>query len=104
CVGIGAGPRFFPALAREGGGLAKMAFLIVGSGAAAAWAFAVLLDLPRDLAAGLFAGALTSTPALAAASEAPGAAEGVAIGYGIAYPFGVIGVVLFVQLLPRFLK
>jgi putative transport protein len=28
----------------------------------------------------------------------------VSIGYGIAYPFGVIGVVLFVQILPRILK
>ena len=27
-----------------------------------------------------------------------------AIGYGIAYPFGVIGVVLFVQLVPKLLK
>ena len=26
------------------------------------------------------------------------------IGYGIAYPFGVVGVVLFVQLIPKFLK
>lgn len=29
--------------------------------------------------------------------------SGVSIGYGIAYPFGVVGVVLFVQLLPRLL-
>ena len=34
----------------------------------------------------------------------PGASGGgVSIGYGIAYPFGVVGVVLFVQLLPRLL-
>lgn len=104
CVGIGAGPRFFPALAREGGGLAKLAFLIVGVGAAAAWILGDLFDLPGDLTVGLFAGAMTSTPALAAASESAASAEGVAIGYGIAYPFGVIGVVLFVQLLPRMLK
>jgi putative transport protein len=48
---------------------------------------------------------LTSTPALAAATESlTDSAPGVSIGYGIAYPFGVIGVVLFVQLLPRLLK
>ena len=28
----------------------------------------------------------------------------VSVGYGIAYPFGVIGVVLFVQLMPKSLK
>ena len=58
-----------------------------------------------DLAAGIFAGALTSTPALAAATEGLGAAgTNVVIGYGIAYPFGVIGVVLFVQLVPKLLR
>lgn len=104
CVGIGAGPRFFPALAREGGGLAKLSFLIVSVGASVAWGLGRFFELPADLTAGLFAGALTSTPALAAASEGPReVAQGVAIGYGIAYPFGVIGVVLFVQLLPKLL-
>jgi len=105
CVGIGAGPRFFPALAREGGGLAKLGLLIVATGAGIAWLAGVFFDLPGALTVGLFAGALTSTPALAAASEPGGViAEGVAIGYGVAYPLGVVGVVLFVQVLPRILK
>lgn len=56
---------------------------------------------------GLFAGALTSTPAFAAAQEAVGEANplygNVAVGYAIAYPFGVIGVVLFVQIIPKIL-
>ena len=105
CVGIGAGGRFFASVAREGATLAKLALVIVVSGGAITWIGAHLLDLPADLAAGIFAGALTSTPAFAAASEGlPEASSGVSIGYGIAYPFGVIGVVLFVQLLPRLLK
>lgn len=105
CVGIGAGGRFFAALAREGGSLAKLSLIIVASAAATAWGLAELLDLPPALAAGLFAGAMTSTPALAAATEgAHQLASDVAIGYGITYPFGVIGVVLFVQLLPRILR
>ncbi len=55
---------------------------------------------------GLLAGALTSTPAFSAAKAAAGAEleSLVAVGYGIAYIFGVIGVVLFVQLMPKFLK
>lgn len=105
CVGIGAGGRFFASVAREGSTLAKLALVIVASGGAITWAGAKLLDLPADLATGIFAGALTSTPALAAATEGlKDGASGVSIGYGIAYPFGVIGVVLFVQLLPRILK
>jgi putative transport protein len=102
CIGIGAGGRFFAAIARDGATLAKLACLIVISGGAVTWLGAKLLNLPADLAAGLFAGALTSTPALAAAVESfESTASGVSIGYGIAYPFGVIGVVLFVQILPR---
>jgi putative transport protein len=106
CVGIGAGGRFFAALAREGASLAKLALIAVLIGGCVTWAGATLLGLPADLATGIFAGAMTSTPALAAATEGLGemGSQGVSIGYGIAYPFGVIGVVLFVQLLPRLLK
>ncbi|MBQ8898305.1 MAG: permease [Clostridia bacterium] len=56
--------------------------------------------------AGIFSGALTSTPAFSAAKDA--VAEGldsiVSTGYGISYLFGVIGVVLFVQLMPKLLR
>ncbi|MBR4941585.1 MAG: permease [Clostridia bacterium] len=56
--------------------------------------------------AGIFSGALTSTPAFSAAKDA--VAEGldsiVSTGYGISYLFGVIGVVLFVQLMPKILR
>lgn len=105
CVGIGAGGRFFGALKREGSQLAKLALIVVGTGALATWAFASLFNLGAGLATGIFAGALTSTPALAAAMEGGGTrgAE-VVVGYGIAYPFGVVGVVLFVQLIPRLLR
>lgn len=107
CIGIGAGDRFFASLVREGTALAKLAVLITVLGGAITWAGSILLDIPTGLATGIFAGALTSTPALAAATEGMatlGGGDAVSIGYGIAYPFGVIGVVLFVQVLPRLLK
>ncbi|MEO0509621.1 MAG: aspartate:alanine exchanger family transporter [Verrucomicrobiota bacterium] len=105
CVGIGAGSRFFTSVAREGATLAKLALVIVSTGGLITWVGATLLKLPAELASGIFAGALTSTPALAAATEALNdSAEGVSIGYGIAYPFGVIGIVLFVQVLPKILR
>ncbi len=105
CVGIGAGGRFFGALVNEGSTLAKLALFIVIIGAVLTWAFSSFLDIPASLAAGIFAGALTSTPALAAATESSSEiAQNVVIGYGIAYPFGVIGVVLFIQILPKLLK
>ncbi|MBK1792446.1 aspartate:alanine exchanger family transporter [Persicirhabdus sediminis] len=103
CVGIGAGGRFFSSLANEGVTFAKLACIIVGLGGAMAWGATQFLDIPAPLSTGIFAGALTSTPALAAATEATTSSD-VIVGYGIAYPFGVIGVVLFVQLMPRILK
>lgn len=61
------------------------------------------MGLPTALSIGIMTGALTSTPGLAAALEATG--DSIAsVGYGIAYPFGVLAVVLFVQLLPKILK
>ncbi len=51
---------------------------------------------------GAFSGALTSTPALAAATEVSDNPL-VSVAYGVAYPFGVVGVVVFAQLMPRWL-
>lgn len=55
---------------------------------------------------GLLSGSLTSTPAFSAAKAtvAPEYQGLVSVGHGIAYIFGVIGVVLFVQLIPKLTK
>lgn len=104
CIGITAGPSFFAAFAQKGADLAKISIIAVCTGAATTYALAKMLNIPADLASGLFAGALTSTPGLASAMDAlKGNAGMVSIGYGIAYPFGVIGVVLFIQLMPKLL-
>jgi putative transport protein len=84
--------------------MAALAFGLVVVAAAVTWAAARLLGIPRDLAAGLFAGALTSTPGLAAVMESLPSGSQAAVGYGVAYAFGVLGVVLFVQLIPRILS
>lgn len=104
CVGLTAGPGFFRSLFHHGAGLAKLALLITGTGAGLTAGLAYLLGIRADLAAGVFAGALTSTPGLAAATDLLGKSSDVSIGYGIAYPFGIAGVVLFVQVLPRMLR
>ena len=105
CVGLGVGNRFFAALRSRGKSLVLLSALVVGAAWLTAWGLCELLGLDGGLGAGLFAGACTSTPALAAAMEATGSgADAVNIGYAVAYPFGVIGVVLFVQLLPRLLR
>jgi putative transport protein len=84
--------------------MANLAVLTVGIGALTTLGLAALLHLDPALAAGLFTGALTSTPGLAVALDVLGEQGRIAtIGYGVAYPFGVAGVVLFIQLLPRLL-
>ncbi len=101
CLGIGAGPSFLRMLFRQGTSLAVMAVSMILAAGVAAYLAALALDLSPGLASGLFAGALTSTPALAAATDRLPESTEVAVGFGIAYPFGVIGVILFVQLAPR---
>ncbi|MFP4499675.1 MAG: aspartate:alanine exchanger family transporter [Candidatus Hydrogenedentota bacterium] len=104
CIGLTAGPGFFRAFRRQGAQLARLSLVIVAAGMAVTALFAYLADVPAEVATGVFAGALTSTPGLAAGLSVLSDSPAVSIGYGIAYPFGVIGVVLFVQLLPRLLR
>jgi putative transport protein len=104
CVGITAGPGFFRAFAAQGKALTVLVAVTVAVAAAATVLVAHLFTVPADLAVGIFAGGLTSTPALAAAREWLPAGSNVAVGYGIGYPFGVVGVVIFVQLVPRLLR
>lgn len=102
-IGIQAGPGFFSSFKSKGKTLILITLLIVGSACITGLAFKFLLGIDTPSIVGLIAGALTSTPGLAAAmdvTQAPSAS----IAYGIAYPFGVIGVILFVKLLPKILR
>lgn len=58
-------------------------------------------DVPSALIAGLFCGAMTSSPALATACEGSADAALTTLGYGIAYPIGVTLTVLWVQIFLR---
>jgi len=98
-IGIQSGPGFFEAFQRQGSQLVLSTAFLILAGAVVTIFAAMLFRVDFGLAVGLFTGALTSTPGLAAAIE--GTQSPLAsIGYGIAYPFGVIGVILFVRLLP----
>ncbi len=101
CLGIDAGPRFFRMFRQQASLLALVGAAMIVAAMTGTWIFAAIMDLPADLAAGIFAGALTSTPALAAAAETLPPNSNLAVGFGIAYPFGAIGVVMFVQFLSR---
>ncbi|MBR2321380.1 MAG: permease [Clostridia bacterium] len=105
-VGFIAGPNFFKNLAKNFKTYILLGVVIILSGTAVAVLFTLLTpDYGAEFWAGILSGALTSTPGFSAAVDA--ATENLAritLGHAIAYPFGVVGVVLFVQLLPKFLK
>ena len=99
-VGVATGPAFVAGL--RGRGLRSLAVMaaVVAIGMAAALALARLGELGSGAAGGLFAGALTNTPALGAildhASEAGAARATVA--YSLSYPGGVIGALVAAHL------
>ncbi len=114
-VGFIAGPKFFGNMKKNLTSYVLLGFIIILAGGLSAVACIYIgratgvTSDPRELTAmvtGLLSGALTSTPAFSAAKATVGAAyeDIVAVGNGIAYIFGVIGVVLFVQLLPKITK
>jgi putative transport protein len=116
-VGIETGPAFWRSFLKEGyrNTLFGIFVLIVAALMTAGLGHVMQLSHPRR--AGLFAGALTNTPALAAirerlrdsaASQKMTPEDSLALAnepvvmYGIAYPIGVIGVLLCLQVAGRF--
>jgi putative transport protein len=91
-IGVHAGPLFFRILRKSGLGLTLLALVAVsGTGVAAALAVRAF-GISPELAIGLFCGAITNTPALAAVSESlRGSPTALlpTVGYSIAYPLGV---------------
>ena len=102
-IGIQSGPGFFDSFKEHGRNLAMLAVVVIVSAALITLASISIFDIDTPIAIGLLSGSLTSTPGLAAAIESTQSPLA-SIGYGIAYPFGVIGVILFVRLYPRILK
>ena len=105
-VGLIAGPKFFRSFNKSTLAYILLGVIIIAVGAGTAVLF-ILLDknLTPSMAVGLLTGGLTSTPGFSAGKEvAKAIEEDVTAGYGIAYLYGVLGVVLFVQLVPKILK
>ena len=102
-VGLIAGPVFISNFKNQALSFIIMGIVIVGTGIITTFVSSKVLGISGGLSMGILSGALTSTPGLAAALELNSGAE-VSVGYGITYLFGVVGVVLFVQLVPKILK
>jgi putative transport protein len=107
-IGLQAGPRFFRTFRKQGWQFVVIAGAALLAAAGVTALLAQLLNLPAALAAGMFTGAVTNTPALAGAIDTvariePAQTAAVSVGYGIAYPFSIIAVTLLVQFLPKLL-
>ena len=104
-VGSIAGPNFFRDLKKNAKTYLPMGAIIIIIGAGVAAAFALIPGIGSAFASGVLSGALTSTPAFSAAKEIAGENSAmVSLGQAISYPFGVVGVVLFVQIMPKILR
>ena len=113
-VGFIAGPGFVANFKKNFKSYVLLGLVIIVAGAAVCIGCILIARPTSDLSnseltammTGLFSGALTSTPAFSASKEAAGAelVDIVSTGYGISYLFGVVGVVLFVQIMPKLLR
>lgn len=96
------GPGLLSSLKRRGGPLNLLAASTVLLGGLVALLLHKLGGIPLSAAAGLFSGATTNTPSLAAIQQSlklvpqvgGAAAQLPSLAYAMAYPFGVIGVIL----------
>jgi putative transport protein len=115
-VGLQSGSVFFNLFRRQWLRLTALAVVAIAGAALATVAAAQLLGISAPVASGLFCGGLTNTPALAAAVEALRASlagssldpaqlrpllDGPTVGYSIAYPFGVVGLIVAMQVTTR---
>ena len=117
-VGFIAGPKFFGNFKRNFKSYVLLGLIIIIAGGLSAagcvglgevFGYGGTIEEQVGFVAmivGLLSGSLTSTPAFSAAkaSVAEEYQALVSVGHGIAYIFGVIGVVLFVQLIPKLTK
>lgn len=93
-IGNNAGGTFFQSLRQATGPIVTMVFLFIVAAAAAYLVGTRLFNMDVALVAGTFSGAVTNTPALAAASESSGDPGTATVGYAVAYLFGVIGMII----------
>ena len=117
-VGYIAGPKFFGNFKKNFKSYVLLGLIIILAGGLAAvgciyageiFGYGAAIKEQDGFVAmivGLLSGSLTSTPAFSAAKATvdPSYEGLVSVGHGISYIFGVVGVVLFVQLIPKLTK
>jgi putative transport protein len=110
-IGLSSGPGFFASFRRKGLRDNIFVFLMLLFAALLTIAFAFLFNLKTTVAAGMYTGSLTNTPALAGvldtisrtapADQLESLLTDPVIGYSVAYPMGVIGLLIAVYVMQR---
>jgi putative transport protein len=91
-IGLSSGPAFFSSLRAQVRTIVAVGAVLLIA-AASAKIIGALFGFDHGLTAGLFAGSLTNTPALAAAREALKGSTEPVVAYSVTYPIGVIAVI-----------
>lgn len=113
-IGLEAGPDFFQSLRTTGTKANLFAIGMISATTVLAWGVVKLADVHPATATGLFTGALTNTPAMAAAkeslpalfdaSELPVVSDLPVVAYSLAYPLGVLIVILVIGLASKLFR
>jgi len=111
-IGLQVGPGFVNSFLQNGITLNIMAASIVILGAVITVLISYFGGIEIPVAVGLFSGATTNTPSLAAAQEILSGMPTIdsetlkhpGLGYAVAYPFGIIGIILTMLLTKFFFK
>jgi putative transport protein len=108
-IGTQVGPGFFSSFRKQGIQLNLLAAAVVLGGVAAALAAAKLAGIDIATAVGMYSGAVTNTPSLAAAQQTlgpanPEAVNSVSVGYALAYPGAILGIILTMIVIRRLFR
>lgn len=109
-LGVQVGPGFFSSFKKGGIKLNILAFGLMVSGSIMMILIHLATDIPVPEMVGLFSGAVTNTPMLGAAQQALlqlhperiAESNNMAMACAVGYPFGLVGMMLFVALVNRF--
>ena len=99
-IGMQAGPSFFESFKDYGYKIFSLVTIILISGAIISYLLVAVMGINKEIAVGLFTGAITSASGLAAATEVSSSPL-VTVGYGIAFPVGIITILAFVKFSPK---
>ena len=106
-LGLHVGPNFIGMMRHEGVSLNMWSLGIILLGTVMALALCLVLPISVPDMVGILCGATTNTPALGAAQQALSAAHisssGAALGCAVTYPLGVVGVIVAMIILRKFL-